>query len=89
MGSLISFSESFIVCSSRRNKLQTPPLPRLRPTVASLPNCSGPRRFAPQSLPPRDCLAIALRGGERLPLEKKSWVNCYVVAFFKNPATLH
>ena len=35
-------------------KLETPPLPRLRPTVASLPNCSP--------------LAIALKGGERLRL---------------------
>ena len=51
---------------SLRNKLETPPLPRLRPTVASLPNCS--------------LLAIALRGGERLPPEKNSWVNCYIVA---------
>ncbi len=68
------FSVSFIVCSSRWKKLETPPLPRLRPTVASLPNCSGPRRFAPQSLPPRDCLAIALKGGEWLPPEKSQVV---------------
>ena len=68
------FSESFIVCSSPWKKLETPPLPRLRPTVASLPNCSGPRRFAPQSLPPRDCLAIALKGGEWLPPEKSQVV---------------
>ena len=27
-------------------------------------NCSLPRRFAPQSLPPRDCLAIAYEEGE-------------------------
>ena len=35
------------------NKLVTPPLPRLRPTVASLPNCS--------------LLAIAYIGGECHP----------------------
>ncbi len=39
---------------------------RPTPVPASLPNCS--------------LLAIALRGGEWLPPEKNSWVNCYVVA---------
>ena len=72
-------------------KLHTPPLLRLRPTVASLPNCSGPRRFAPQSLPPRDCLAVALKGGEwlrvgdcrsgmRLPSEKIPWPTALLEA---------
>ncbi len=63
--------------------LETPPLPRLRPTVASLPNCS--------------LLAIALKGGERLRVGDRrsgmwlppetSRVNCYIIAK-KNQWTL-
>ena len=61
-GGVSNFLSASLLSSvySQWKKLQSPPLPRLRPTVASLPNCSG--------------LAIAFRGGERLPPEREPHV---------------
>ena len=53
MGSLTFSAEKTQTITDSLRILETPPLPRLRPTVASLPNCS--------------LLAIALKGGECHP----------------------